>query len=126
VRLGLLGREPPGADHLVDERVIVRQTLEVTAAQAIRAAVAHVGDRDLAVADGERGHGRAHAGERVVLLGKVVDALVRLLDARGQLALAHVLGVLQPGELVDRCLGGHLAGARAAHAIGNREQAGAG
>ena len=40
----------PGAHHLVDERVVVGQALELAVAQPVGAAVADVRDRDLAVA----------------------------------------------------------------------------
>ena len=49
--VGLLGRELALAHELLDERVVVGQALEAAVAQAVRAAVADVGDRELVLAD---------------------------------------------------------------------------
>jgi hypothetical protein len=84
VVVGLLRRELALAHELLDERVVVGQTLEVAVAQAVEAAVADVGDRDLVLAHvGER-HRRAHPGALVVRARQRVDARVGLLDELAQ------------------------------------------
>ncbi len=65
VHLGRLGRQLAAPDELRDERVVVRQLLEVVVAQQVGARVADVAERDGAVVLDERdGHRRPHAGGR--------------------------------------------------------------
>ena len=49
--VGLLRRELPAAAHLLDERVVLGQALELAVAQPVGARVADVRDRDVVVAD---------------------------------------------------------------------------
>ena len=81
---GFLGREPSLAHQLVDERVVVGEPQQLPVAQAVRAAVADVRDRDVALADVDRGQGRAHARLLGVGMGELVDARVGGLRRAGR------------------------------------------
>nr|WP_230316180.1 hypothetical protein [Conexibacter sp. W3-3-2] len=123
VDVRLLGRELALADELVDERVVARQPLEAAVPQQVQAAVADVRDRQLLLADVRGGDRRAHA--RTVLVGarELVDLGVGVLDERGEALLDAALALGQAGlEHGDRHPRGDLAGLRAAHAVGDREQ----
>ena len=88
VVLGLLGGELAAAHELRDERVVVRQLLELAVAQDVRARVADVAERHAAVLDERDGHRRAHARDLGVAARALVDAAVRLLDQRDDALLA--------------------------------------
>ena len=124
--VGLLRRELPAAAHLLDERVVLGQALEVAAAQPVGARVADVRDRDLVGADVGGRQRRAHPGAILAGLGHLVDAGVRLEHALGE----QLLGARRPGvpgpalERLDRELRGDLAGLRAAHPVGDDEEGG--
>ena len=66
VVLGLLGRQLAAADELGDERVVVRDLLELAVADEVGARVADVADRDDAVLDERERHRRAHARDGAV------------------------------------------------------------
>jgi hypothetical protein len=78
--LGLLGRELSAADELRDERMVLRELLELAVANPVRARVSDVTDPDDALLDEGKGHRRAHSGDGRVLGLAVVDAPVRFLD----------------------------------------------
>ncbi len=122
VLFGFGGREAALADQLVDERVVVGQAQQLPIAQAVRAAVPDVGDRDLLLADVDGGERGAHAGLLGVALGELVDAGVGGARVQGQ----SVLGGHGVGEAVVEGLHGDprgdLAGLRPAHAVGDDEQ----
>ena len=90
VLLGLLGRQPPGADELADERVIGRQLLELAVSRAVGARVADVADRDGAgrLVDEQRRDDGSHAGGRRVVERVAVDPVVRLAEELGERRLA--------------------------------------
>jgi hypothetical protein len=121
VVLGLLGGELPAADELRDERVVVRELLELAVAEDVGARVADVAENDAAVLDQRYRHGRTHSGHVRVAAGTLVDAAVRLLhqgdDPLGAGAVDVVL--LQGGRCEARC---DLTRARAAHAVRDCEQ----
>ena len=75
--LRFLGRQATLAHQFVDERVVVGQLHQLTVAQAVRAAVTDVGDRDVLLTDVGGGQRRAHARLVGVLLSEVVDPRVR-------------------------------------------------
>ena len=82
VVLGLGVGELALAPHLLDQRVVAGEALELAAAQPVGAAVADVADRDLLVGgvDDRGGDRRPHPGQRGVVVGEVVDLAVRGLD----------------------------------------------
>ena len=121
--LRLLGRELPVSHELGDERVIVGQLRELAAPYEIRARVAHVADRHLAVVDERDGHRRSHPGRLVVLARALVDPAVRLLDELDdalfgrQRARRRLLA--RRGRSETR---GDVARARASHAVRDCEE----
>ena len=123
VLVGLLRGELPAAAHLLDERVVLGQALELAAAQAVGARVADVRDRDVVLADVRGGDRRAHPGALLAGLRHLVDARVGLEHALGeQLLGARRAGVAEPAlEGLDRDPRGDLAGLRAAHPVGDDE-----
>jgi hypothetical protein len=70
---GFLGREPPLAHQLVDERVVVGEAQQLAFAQAVGAAVADMRDCHLAIADVDGSQRRPHAGMLGVGVGELVD-----------------------------------------------------
>ena len=121
--LGLLLRETPLAAELLDQRVVLGQALELAVAEEVGAAVADVAEGHLVVAEQRRGERRAHAGAGGVLLGEPVDLPVGRLGDLLQLSLRRrLLGHPPPAlEGAGGDPGGHLAGLRAAHPVGDRE-----
>src|SRR5450432_2055703 len=128
----------PRRDHLLDDRVVAREPLELLAAQPVGAAVARVRDRELRVAHGERDDRRAHAVLGAVLLRGGADLVVRDLDAHAQQVRAERqvgidgvrprlarIGVVAAKERLER-VDGHdardLARVVAAHAVRDDEQ----
>jgi hypothetical protein len=80
-----------------------------------------VGHDHLVVVDVGRGRRRAHAAQRLVRAGLLVDPLVGLLDDPDQGLGARAVGKLVV-EGAHRDLGGDLARLGAAHAVGDHEQ----
>ncbi len=129
----------PGANLLLDPRVIVRQLVQLAVSQAIDAAVADVRHARRRCAGKERRRGRRHAAQ-----------LARIGDRRGDLPVGEAKGSLEtvgfeaergferkgPGAVLvrtrrvrDECLDGihglprrDLAGDVAAHAVGDDKQ----
>jgi hypothetical protein len=121
MRLGLGLGELAAGDQLADQRVVAREPHEVAAAPQVGARVADVRHRHVGLADVGRRHRRAHAGELLVGVRALVDAAVGRADDVGQrLAGRPVRQLLLEG--LDGHLGRHLAGLRAAHAVGDHEQ----
>ena len=122
MHLGVARRQLAAPHELGDERVVVGQLLERVAAQHVGARVADVAEGDVAVRLDERDrHRRPHAARRRVVRRALVHAAVRLLDELDDAILAAALRL----RLVQRAGGerrGDLAGPRAAHAVGDREQ----
>ena len=121
--VGLLRRELAAAAHLLDERVVLREALEVAVAQPVGARVADVRHRDVVVADVGGGQRRAHAGTVLAGLRHLVDASVGLQHPLGeQLLGARRADVADPAlERLDGQLRGDLAGLGAAHPVGDDE-----
>ena len=122
VRLGLLLGQLSGARQLGDERVVVRDLLELAVTEAVRARVADVAEGDRALVDERERQRRPHAGQRHVLLRLLVDAAVRGLDQRVDAFLARSLPAL---ALLERLRGeprGHFSGLRSAHPVRDREE----
>ena len=119
MRLGLLRRQPAGADQLGDERVVVGQLVDLVVADQVGARVADVADRDDAVLEERDGDRRAHARGVRVLASTLVDLAVRLLDQRDDSCLAAAVDGLAEGVAATRS---DLAASRAAHPVGDREQ----
>ena len=128
--LGLLLREDPVVDELLDEALVLRQLAQAPFAEEVGAAVPHLEQVDLRPehpGDGERG---AHALARGVLGPVAEDAVVRGVD-RGLAERGHVAG-LEPGgagalrQLVGEGLDGEpardLPGLGPAHAIRHGEE----
>jgi len=73
VLLGLLLGQAALAQQLLDQRVVLGDPLELAVAQAVGAAVAHVGEGDLSAPDVGGGQRRPHAGAARVGLRELVD-----------------------------------------------------
>ena len=86
VVLGLGVGELALAPHLLDQRVVAGQPLELAAAQPVGAAVADVADRHLfgLGVDDRRGQRRPHPGPRGVGAGELVDRAVGGVDRLAQ------------------------------------------
>ena len=123
MRLGLLGRELAAADELGDERVVVGQLLELAAADAVGARVADVADRDRrrrrrrarrssSCPSPTRRRPRSSAGRRGG--SPPGSARRRAPRRRSSPAPSFERGRGEPRR--------DLAGLRAAHAVGDREQ----
>ena len=93
----LLGRELAAVDLLLQQRMVVRQLLELLAAQPVAARVADVADRHAVAVEHRRDDRRAHAGALGTRLRGFVDALVR----RGDLLLQQQRGVREAALHVD-------------------------
>ena len=123
---GLVGGEAAAADQLADHGVVGGELLQRPVAQQVGAAVADVGELEVAVAgDGGRGHGGAHAPQARVAGGLVDDGGVRLPDGGGQ-RLGGLGGVGEPaavegGQGRHRRRRGDLAALVAAEPVGDRE-----
>ncbi len=123
MHLGLGLRELAAPDELGDERVVVGELLEPAVAEDVGARVADVADRDRPVLAEERDrHRRSHARGAGVVECALVDAPVRLLDELDHLGLAAGLVVAPLAQRSRGERGGDLAGLRAAHPVGDREE----
>ena len=126
VALGLRRAEDAVADELGDERMVFGQLADLTAPDEQGAAVAHVREERVVIADDQRRERRAHRrlGRRGAALA--VDRLVGDLDG-------HAKGLRQrlraPGRVVrlpqplDREATGHVAARVSTHPVGHDEQA---
>ena len=125
--LRLLLGQAPLAQQLLDQRMVLGDALELAAVEAIGAAVADMGEGDLAGADVGRGQRRPHPGAARVRFREGVDLGVGVADGRHQAPLRTVAPAVREalGEVADRELGCDLAGLRAAHAVGDDEDGGA-
>ena len=137
--LGLLHGQHAAVDLLLQQRMVVRELLELFAAHPVAARVADVADRDAIAAEHRGDDRRAHAGAFGPLLGRFVDAFVRggdlLLQQQRRVreACRHVnLRELAPRfELRHHAVGDHVdgdaardfAGVVAAHAVGEHGDA---
>src|SRR5262249_31250438 len=81
-----------------------------------------VAEDDGAVFDESDGHRRPHARGGRVLAGTLVDAAICLLDKVGHAPLAAARDAFVVPDRAGREAGGELAGLRAAHAVGDREE----
>jgi hypothetical protein len=119
VRLGLLGREPPGANELGDEGVVLGQLVDLVVADEVGAGVSDVADRDDPVLEQGDGNRRPHPRGVRVLTRTLVDLPVRLLDERNDTVLAAPVDGL--AERRGRDARRDLAAASTAHAVGDGE-----
>ena len=94
----------------------------VAVAPQVRARVADVHHVEPAVVEHRGGEGGAHPGLVRVVAGEAPDRAVGPLHGAADVALVD--GPHQPADRVDRHLGGHLAGLRAAHPVGDRRARG--
>ena len=124
--LRLLRGELALADHLLDERMVLGETLERAIVEAVGAAVADVRKRDLRGADVGGRQGRSHPGELRLVVRAREDLGVRRHRALSELArrIAPLADVEPFGEEIDGDLGGDLASLGPAHPIGHDEQGG--
>ena len=120
--LGLGLGELPLAPHLLDQRVVAGEALELAVAKPVGAAVADVADRHLLglQVDDRRGDRRPHPGQVRVLAGALVDRPVGGLDRLAQDPLRRRLRQLAV-EGLGGGFGGDLAGLGAAHPVGDDE-----
>ena len=123
---GLVGGEAAAADQLADHGVVGGELLQRPVAQEVGAAVADVGELEVAVAgEGGRGHGGAHAPQARVAGGLVDDGGVRLPDGGGQrlggLGGVGELAAVEGGQGRHRRRRGDLATLMAAEPVGHRE-----
>jgi hypothetical protein len=138
----LLGSQDAAVDLLLQQRVVVRQLLELLPAQPIAARIADVANRH-PVAAKHGGHDRrAHAGALRTRLRRLVDALVGggdlLLQQQctvreaaldidlGQLSAGFQFRHHAVGHEVDGDAARHFAGAVSAHAVRQHRDAGVG
>ncbi len=121
VRTGLVGRDLPGVDELLDVGVVVRHAHERAVAQQVDARVAHVRDGHAALLYKAAGGGAAHAGLAGAFLGAADDGGVGGLDRR---AKKHVVGRGRGlvGDGLDRDGARHLAGGVPAHAVAHGKE----
>ena len=124
VGLGLLAGDAAAAHQLGDHRVVLGHLAQRLVAPQVRARVADVHHVEPAVVEHRGGEGGAHPGLVRVVAGEAPDRAVGPLDGAADVALVD--GPHQPADRVHRHLGGHLAGLRAAHPVGDHEHPGAG
>ena len=128
VGVRLLGGDPALVDQGLDERVVPGDLRQRVVAEQVGAGVADVDQAELVAGEQDRGERGAHAVEFGVLLDVVGDGVVAL--AGGGLELAEQvfagLVVVEMREGGDHQLRRDLTGRVAAHAVGERQQAGAG
>ena len=117
-----LGSDLAAPLELRDQRVVAGDLLELAVAHAVGAAVADVAQAHLAVVDLGRRQRRAHAAARLVGHRQVVDAPVRLPQDAGELCLGCLARLARSLERPGGDRRRHLARARAAHAVGDREE----
>src|SRR5207248_8331110 len=120
--LGVLGGELAAADELGDERVVLGHLLELAVANQVGPRVADVAEGDRVALDERDGHRRPHPGCRRVLARALIDAPVRLLDQLRDAALAAAGGAFVLAHGAGGEARRELAGLRAAHAVGDREE----
>ena len=138
MRLGLFLRQDAGGDLLVDPGVVVGQTRELAVAVEVRAAVAHVREREKLLVQ-EAGHDRgAHSLQPRLRGDGRHHALVGLLDGDGEAVAVEIELVVvleRPGRFflltrgcdefadrLDRDLGGDFARGVPAHAVRHDEE----
>ena len=127
VVLGLLVGDPALAAQLLDQRVVGGQHPQLAVAPQVGAAVADVGERDLVALDDRRGQRRAHPRAARVAAGRGCGC-ARWRPRRSRAGSASGDSPVALGGL-ERLGGdprGDLAGLRAAHPVGDREQRRAG
>ena len=88
--LSRLRRDLAAALELRDERVVVRELLELAVAQAVGAAVAHVSEAHLVAVNLRQRERGTHAATRLVGHSEVIDAPVGLADDARELRLRRL------------------------------------
>jgi beta-glucosidase len=133
-RLGLLRRQLPRVDQPLDEGLVLGELVGGAVAHEVRAAVAHLREVEGRAEQRRGGERGAHPPQVGALGGRPVDAGVRgehgVAEGGGE-ARGLGRGVGQRGpERFERGVGGqvtrHLAGRRAAQAVGDEEERAAG
>ncbi len=133
--LGLFHGQHAAADLFHDKRVVFRQLHELAIAEEIDAAVADMGDAELAVGEAGGHQGGAHPGGGLVLVSVAQDGFVGLVDGIGQQACPY-RGVGQRGvgghgflvakirqHGIDSDLAGDFPGGVATHAVADDKNA---
>ena len=124
----VVGADPPLVDQRLDQRVVMRDLMELAAPEQVGAGVTDVAEGHPWPGPQHRGQRRAHALDRRIGGDHVVQRVVGVGDRVGQRVEQVVAGhlVVELGDGGDRGGAGHLAGRVATHAIGHRQQARAG
>ena len=112
-------REPPLADELLDEAVVLRDATDHAFVDDVSTRIADVADQQLPAAfHDQRGQGRAHAGEAAVASRPLDHCVVR----SGDRILHAPAGGDRRAQGFDGGPAGDLAPAVPAHAVGDGEQ----
>src|SRR5712692_5039302 len=116
--LRLVGLEDAFSDEPIDVRVVLREVGDRRTANAIQPAIADMSKIKVAVVEGERSAGRAHAAQVRVVSGTAADRFVGSLESVQKSSL-RVRGRFQvdvPNNF-HRQAAGHLTAFVAAHAV---------
>ena len=124
----LFGGDAALVDEGLHEGVVLGDLRQLPVAQQIAAGVADVDEPKSVAREQDCGQRGAHALELGLQLDVRGDGRVAFVDRVVELAqqVAAGLVVVEVGQRGDHQLGGHLAGGVPAHAVGQREQPGAG
>jgi hypothetical protein len=119
-------------DQALDEGVVAREPADLALAQEVGAAVADVADADLPAVEVQHGGGGAGAVERRLLVDDLADPVVGAVQCTAHPA-EQLVGLHRPGgllvelaQLLQRDAGGDVSAHRAADAVADGEQPGAG
>ena len=124
---GLLGRHPPGTYLFFDDRMIFGLAVQrAVGREAIETRVADVAEGRAPAVQMERNDGRGHHRKVALLVCELIDRGIGALDGQLHQVLYVVAGLVMAKRFVQHVHGRlrcNLAGLRAAHAIGDGEDA---
>jgi len=125
VGLGVFGTNDAALDQTADIRMIAGEAGDGFSANQIEAAIADMGEMELAADDGERGAGGSHAVELGMLLSETLNVLMSRLKGRGErgLRVAVERVVVDAAHGLDREAAGFLSAFVTAHAVGDNGEA---
>jgi len=125
VRLGVFGANDAALDQAADVRMIAGEAGDGFSANQVEAAIADMGEMELAADDGERGACGSHAVELWMLLGKTLNVLMRRFERCGERGLrVTVKGVvIHAANGLDREAAGFLSAFVSTHAVGDHGEA---